>query len=961
MPWLLDNPKLIDEADAPATYWDWGGPLLVTEFEAASPLLKVVFQDNFASAGVIRNWEPTEELVTIPTASGDLISLDLSAAEISQVSVVESGAQIFTLVYNPSNLQPGEFSWNAETQTLTLHQNSSAPLTPGLQLKIHGGKPCIPTDVVDTSLVQTLAGLPVTGKITWQLSAEQHPNGNILLYVVGDDIHELRSRFKRCAEITIAGMPFVVGEATEKLANTCTYPGNFYEFTVPLQGKWSRSIYNELSFYYPEMAAQLGASDKVFTAECTLGGNFEVPADEFTGENARATRIPIRDLAHQVGADFIGETCGGGGGFIEDSRNTGPSTVIIKTDFVPSSDSFRFSRTLSFALYGKEPQTPKNRGAWEIDVPDNVPGDGATNWLSEVQSRLRQNCCFIDFHFADTVRARNINEVAGWKYDVSALQINYLGDCERSPDHRGYGFEFRNARLTGEFKQLAEADESEDLQAGNQEPRWKKRKPAKETVRTGEKDPPPPDDARRLTTLSLNWDVSGDTKEYVETELEDNQPMRIRRWIYGWAYTAREIVNAFDELDGNVNQHWGVVEYRDSTYYYDDKYRVLTKIRTHGYTMRRFKQESDEGLETTEFNPLNAEDAKYLKMYEFQRIPIYEGQRFQYAQFYDYYRDIESVEQPRYTLYTVPTRTGACTLRKKNDPNWTPALFIQEELSFSNAFASMPNPDSIPDDPLPDLITGEERSTYRKITILPSKNTRSEVGRTRGSVLKLEDRYIEEVYESSPQGPQFTFNTGEVRQTQHNGKPSQASQLPPPYELVEESDEQQDIESQTRYEYRLATPGWNTETDPVRDSFDTPHAPTAEIALNAAKTHLKVQDILESVRYQYQIPFNANIRPFDRLQIVAGEETHNTRVTGLSQEIEISSVDCQPLLTATPTQVTAGIDRAIPLEARKVKLPKNDKPIFAVTTVRKYGLRVGDIIPVVLQTRRNPRGEAPQE
>lgn len=892
--WQLSNPALV--ASEPGN----GAPIAaIATGTAQAPLCQVDYWGDRLDPLIEVPWTPATAIATVPAFTGNQVTLDLSGSDLVEVLLIQAANQTFAIAEDPENPQPGEFIWNPITQAVTLFLNPLVPLPTGLQVQIVGGSERVSTGVISPSLINALRGLPVKGQLNISMGAEQHPNATLSLFTSGNTIHALRSRFRKGHEITIADVGFSVAEFGEELMNTSDYPGLFYAVTISLTGKWARSKYNELSFFDRGAANSTSQSEQAFSdPSCTL---------QLSGAGKgqlKSKTVTVSQLARQVGARFSGP------------------------------------------------------GRWRVPVPENAPGNAATQWTAEMQNLLRQNSCYVDFNSPGAVKARSLNGSRFWSYRVPAITISYQGDCERSPDHRGYGFEYKNATLDGSFLELLQQSKKEPTQGPSEDlrPRWKRRKPLKQTVPSGTKNPPPPADARILNTLSLNWDVSGDTAEYSETDLEDGSPMRIRRWIYGWAYTADQIANSDGELAGAPGAYWGVVEYRESVYQYDPEFRVLVQITTRGWCRRRFLQEDDDQLQTIN------EDGDRRHLYRHGSLPIFEVSRFLYGQFYDFYKDYATAEQPRYVIYQVPTRAGVCEERVAYDPNWKPALFLMEELHYSNTYASAENPDSTADDPLPRLIVGEERQSRRRITILPSANTRRQLG---GSVEEREqdDRYKEESWESAPQGPGFLEQSGRGQEAISSGKPAEAQTLPPLYELVEPEEEErktQPSEQEDEIEYRLTTRGWSTR-DPIGGSYSAPYAKSVAQAFESAKANLKVQDILSSVRYRFEVPFNLRLRPFDRLQVSTASGFYPTRIVSVSHEIAIDTLAGEPLLTTISSKVEAGIDRSIPVNLSKIKRPKRPKPRqrkLSILLIRYADLTVGNILPTTVRTRRNPYGRA---
>jgi hypothetical protein len=113
------------------------------------------------------------------------------------------------------------------------------------------------------------------------------------------------------------------------------------------------------------------------------------------------------------------------------------------------------------------------------------------------------------------------------------------------------------------------------------------------------------------------------------------------------------------------------------------------------------------------------------------------------------------------------------------------------------------------------------------------------------------------------------------------------------------------------------------------------------------------------------VPPNARIRPLDRLRIRCESQRIKTRVISIAHQYNFEGmIDGYPLVTGAPTQITAGIDRTIPVtlhSRRKADslTTKATPPIQApdlpppVPGVRFNRLTLGVLIDDSWKTRRN--------
>lgn len=952
--WQLDSPALPDVDEVIDADLNVGLPLAYVDSlssYAGTPLARLDFASSFYDPGILRDEVVEVESIQVPTFVGDSFSLFLTGAQ--NVVSLQAGVGSFVPAMDPDSPQPGEFTFDRETGEVRVFMDDQRRLTPDLFVQVIKAAPAVPTGVISAELFGSLANLPATGQIAWTLNAEQHPSGQLDLLVYGDDIDQIRAVLKNGAEITFAGIGFSVGQPQERLLNTEEYPGRFYEYSVPLIGKWQRSIYNELVYLNPDAARALFEANEKDTQ--TQVGSFDY-------QTAQPDQLTVQELARRRGAVFRADAPAGGGNAIAvdlvaaEERQQRRVSVIRNTRENTAGRQYTIVRKRNGSRYALPESGQNDKGlGWNVEIPQNTPGDASVRWADMAQERLRKNGCFIDFNNPDAVYARNVYNVSSWDYTPVEISIGYQGDAERSPDYRGYGIEHRNARIEGIFNEEGlRRDDGEDVSGQRQTlPRWKKRYPKTEIVPVGENPPPMPDDAVRLTTMSLNWDVSGDTRAFTKKYIRDGAPVREEVWIWGWAYTASDIADNEGYLDADPSPYWQVVEYRNTVYIYNEDYRLLTDVVTRGWKLLRIKQETDEDLATIEL-PTNDPE---FPLYQWRRVPIYGSTQYRYRQFYEFYKDVSDVEQPSFSVLPYTAPTGSTAYKVVYDPNWVPSFFVEQELTYYNCFASAPNPESSPDFPLPNLIAGEERMSHTKVKILASKNIR---GDTRAGSLASggswynEDRYVVERIEYSPQGQGFEDQSMTHTSETVDGKPGQAAQTPPLYELTDDSDQRQAAEAEAVYEYRVCSPGWDF-TDPSADSVTPTQAKTAEEAMRFVKTDYKIRDVLESVGYEFLIPFNARIRPLDVIACRPKGHTHQLRAISIRNTVSLQRAEGQSLFISEGTQISAGIDREVPLQARRLPKPKRDTSgILRAVVIRNRDLRVGNIIPPTLRTRRRP-------
>lgn len=897
--WQLKSAEL--PTTLPLTNEINGAPLAVLQLAgSAAPISKIDFNFNMGQIGV-QVAPPAAVTVTVPQYVGSAVSIPLIDQKIENVRVVTSGGTTFTLATLPQEPKPGEFTYNSGTNTVTIYPSPSQPLTPGMPVVVTGSSTStIPTNYVSPALFDAFYGLPVIGSFTWGATMEQHPSGKLNLQVLKGGIADLRQRFKKGTEVAIAGIGFSISSYKEKLANTFEFPQGFYEVEISLTGKWDAPKYNKSVLLRGGTNITAAAADP----ECTLLRQTDTDPTFTT-----LTKTTVQALASKNGVVF---------------NSAGSS--------------------------------------WSVDIPADTPAGAAVSWLDEARSRLRQNGCFLNLCERAILRAQSLSSTSVWSYQVPQIEISCLGDPTHSDSPIfGYSAEYPNVKLDAEFVAIQNQDKVEDTQANRNikaEPRWKQRKPSIVRLPSGSVNPTAPyENTTSLKTLSHNWDTSGDTKTLRQTTTEDSLPVLEEEWIYGFAYTSIDIVQSDGRIYGNPANFWKVVQYKRTEYLYDPETGYALGSNTTGWRLGRFEVESDDNLLAYGYSQQG--DQEHADLYKFQKLSIVAYTRYVLVQFLDYYKDAAS-SLPPIEFYKVCLRDGSSELLYKKDPTYVTPMFVLEEMSYTNSFSSTSNPDfdSKNPDSAPDKITGEESLVHVRRQILPSSNTTDKVSGFLGST-GVNDRYIEFRLESSAQGAGFAEKSLRETFEEFEGQPGRATRKPPSLEKVEP-------ESQTptpgtaqkqKYEYRLTTPGYST-TSPDGGSFSAPLAKTQALAMLAATTDLKIKDVQQSVQFSCSIPFNAQIRPLDRMTITTGFDTYQTRIASFSNSVLIQGqLNGYPLITSPEgTAITCGIDREIPVALHKVKLPLAHQPDTSklnISSSIQAGLTLGQLITSNLRTRRN--------
>lgn len=925
--WVLDNTKLPTVGFANPT----APPLVFLETGASlAPLFAIDLQADYALPGTQQFAAPTA--VAAVTNSTNTISV----GSLTQIDAIAIGPTIYTPALIPSNPRPGEFVIVGGNAVLTPLRS----IPSGLPALILGGTQIVPTDYIDPSILEVFKGLPVEASLNWSMSAETHPTGSINLIAFGDaNLAIVDQRFKKGSELIFAGIGFVVTNYSKKLENTHDNPGRKWTISVSLGGKWEREHYQNPAFLVPSANPPRFDGQPYTDPDCRLGS----PLQPFT---RLPTRVSVSQLAERVDAAFVGFS----------SAST-KAEIYARVGLKP------FPVVVFMAASIVIPRTPP-LDVWSVPIPRDLPRGATGTWYETADSLKRQNGCFMDFSNPSAIYARDINSGNRWSYSVAALQINYKGDTENSPGIEGYGFQFQAAKLTGQFSEPANQDNSSQ---NNSQGNWKRRDARVRYLKSGTMDANiPPANLSTIRNMGLNWDTSGPTQEYIEVMTVDGVEMLKTRNLYGLQYTSDQVTQ--DPLDGtpmgangekhgpviaNAAPFWRLVQQDISETQYDYTTRYITGTKATGAKQARYKQETD-GLELLSLSRATDSDSQYAAtLYRFQQIPSYSIGQKVLQQLASFYGDVQMTPVPSEMVKRCAP-DGSSVMVSVRDPNFVEPMFETASLDYTNSFAHTKNPDSTPTAPLPDLTMGEERVTEKSLNIVPSNSTEVRTNDKNYKFKTDEDLYLTYDSEFSIGGPNFSEVVAKRTFATNVGRPGQAQRLPDAYEKEENEQKSGNPNiyknpQEAFYEYVLCTPN-NDPNEPSVDSISFDKASYLHQGIVGAESTLKYEDIQKSVGYQATIPTNFQVRPMDYLQLFDGVTTHLTRVISVENSIYIEgSLNGYPFsVTPSNTAVTAGIDRTIPITI--TKHPKMGSSSF---DSRVFGLTIGKIIPPTLETRGN--------
>jgi hypothetical protein len=234
----------------------------------------------------------------------------------------------------------------------------------------------------------------------------------------------------------------------------------------------------------------------------------------------------------------------------------------------------------------------------------------------------------------------------------------------------------------------------------------------------------PPEYIIKIDTLSLNFDVSGETKQWIIEYYEDSVLIKKEIFRYGFAYPAVDIFQPYNNtlLSYNVQSFWQLIEYREENYEYQLGY--YTGLMASGWRMERFEIESPSSLkdkipptvELYEENLDPADLAEAMERYEFKQVPFYEAENFTLEPLCWYYKDIDLFSQ-----FVVSFTGEDNTVIYASNPYQQVDYFIsrRERKKYGIEYKELENDDGFKYI----AYKGVEESEISYDTILPSINT----------------------------------------------------------------------------------------------------------------------------------------------------------------------------------------------------------------------------------------------
>lgn len=800
-------------------------------------------------------------------------------------SVITTPEQTFSPAKDITNPQSGEFITIEDTViifsnvVLTVVTYISAP----------------PVNSLFIPQISGLEGLPILSNITINENFQDQPTASIQLVTSNRFINAIRSRFRNGSLFRLGKYDFIVNSYSEDLNTT----DDTLACSISLRGKW------DLYVNYPiPLNNTTGLLSNNFTdPECEIGYVKPTSKDYIT----------INEIANKVGASISG---------------------------------------INFS----------------IKISDKKDRNLTTTINSALGEYLDINGSFVDYSKRNAITIKKLNNVATWNYvdgniisnfntSINRLpplavngsygtlsnSINYGGLVPSTITNRGNYFSNEDTSIipTPTIYNFSTPDNFnnngiviEEEAARFIPPKFKAREPVIERYTTGDEQPLiPPDTITKIETLDFNFDRSGVTKTSIFKVTEDGFPVTEIVRKYGFAYTAWDITS-YKTIAGesvpylftsNPGHHWTLIEETSKNYVYDDDTGYLLGYTLNGRKLLRVAVEGDD-LYTQQYQ-LNIGDeepdpfdiAKY-NTYLWKYVPIDAAKSYLLVQHKEYYKQFDSEEE-----YIKRCNKDGTSSYIPN-PNFVHSMFSLAEGEEYAAYRIVGNPENLlreADEPeKPPLTTGQETYNRNVLKILPSKNTRSDIGSPLGiDKAKGEDKYLTYTSTFTAQDPGFNAVSESTDDSESSGMPPVHTRKPPKYELIEPDKEELEKNDEARFRYIFYTQPY-TGGYPRTGSYNFTKAKDIREVRRAVLNQLTIDDIRGTLTSSMTVPYNSSIKTGDRVNIAVNGLVCRRRVVGITHNIVQDIDDKNRVITTATTTLQMGIDRVINISDKKERIPK---------------------------------------
>lgn len=843
---------------------------------------------------------PQTQSGEVPASSQPGIYIIPVTIAVSGIVSLIIGGQVYTPAEDISNLQPGEYYYDPYQQVVIVA--SDQPIQ-GAPYYLEASGLVIPTNLIPKPYPGWINQLPVTGEISWTLSLGQQPSGSVELELIGD-AEAAKTTLQAGLLLDCWGIGLNLSQPQFTESHRRDTPFGYAKVSANLSGAWEWHSQQQ-SFLLGIPGGFSGTSET--NIECTpIGGS---PPQT----SVLSASTTVQALAAQVGAQI---------------------------------------------------QAP----SISVAIPADTQALDTVNWADELQAAALKLYSFVDWNSADAVKLQRYDQTRSWSYAETQVEGEVSTDIKSAdaaperiqipnwripePDFNAPFpdtvvepsltlkpeslnlkpvFRYTSNKVQGDFLQ------SQDSQPASQEvnqlptkpPEWVQIPSVSKVLISG--DPDPESSPGDPTHLSNNADVSGITKRLLISQVENGIPQQQDLWIYGWMFTG-------EDMKGSGAVTWGVVEYRKTVYKVDGATGYDLGHSVSGYKMLRFKIEQSDNPETLS---LPAGDAK-RDLYRYSQVPLTGGRSLKLAQIRDFYKSFEVT--PPYSVYETCSATGQIWPVAVIDPNWVEPMFVTEELEWTRCIETRPNPDSTPQNALPDLATGEETYNLRKIepiAILSGDGTLSQDP----------DGYVEFRLEFRAQDAGFSRSLEQAPFEQYLGFPPEASKSKSAYELKEQAQPPDAEEPQ---------PDPATTGNLYIRSTDYSGAPLGSLSFQgvktlaefeqAAKTNLlekRFEDISETITLA--VP-NLEIRPGDLFVYIHNGTQRKRRVIDVVNTLNVQGMSASRRIVTGSTQLKLGINSSTDVvisNPSSTTAPSNDPPPTIDLFFPYYpGRTLGEVQPI---------------
>ena len=803
--------------------------------------------DNYASLTTIGFGDQTAIVISDPDGAETL------PEDWSQVTSVLANGESLTPALDPADPQTGEFVFNPYTKTVQAY--TTLPVRSLVVGGVVRGFEFSPP-YLNQPYPSLFTNLPLIGTIQLGLSFENHPSGSFE-FETSLSKGQIQTLFAPGLELDLYGIGLRINSLNITELSRSIYAGTRCRVSVTFGGK--------LENYLEEPVFLRDDGKNPIT-----NPRFECTPSIDRNQNQSTT---IRKLLKRAGVQYFGVTL---------------ATVPIPTD-TPRDATVNPLQLLqerlrvanSFVRWGSA------RGVEVIPIT-NLP----THYYSEsdLLGEITTSYDAISKVNKRRFSSSNINPAEFNLNSFSSTVDSSVTTVFTGVRTTALSFSYPNVELSGDF--LDSTSELVEKMQGDSIPRYTRKPPKREERVEGDANANrPPDGVDIISTMSLCFDIGGETKYRSTVTSEDGVDIRSVNETWGFVFQADQIHND-EELSGDPYDYWDIIKKTYTDYIYDKDTGYLLYIREYGYRTVRYTPESASEPETLS---LDINDDEY-SLYAFFDIPYLSRTNYLLRLAPDYSTN-GAVD-----WVTVCNRDGTSSLEGVVNPNFVPPYYIEKYENNLSSFASRPNPDPEGER----LFTGEEgifiSETKTTEAVYQQKLVDFEDGYPvyeRGAEI-TPAKFTKYIKQYKAQGQQIADAVEESSTEQGTGVPPSAPQRPSLF-VREESPKDKVEDAKPVYRYFLRTDDYS-ETDPINGTESFPLAKNFEGALKAAKCKAAIENWRNGLQEIVTIPGNLRIREGDRFNYVCNGESRQRVVLSVNHTFNIlGAVEGEPKVTIITT------------------------------------------------------------